>query len=468
MRTFVLALLLFNFSVNLVLKAQSTHVTITPQESSRIISEKGIGRVLIFKVGDVERTYQALKSYRVENPSYTSALERELFPYEDAYLSYKREVEVFEETNQDYDYMIDLIKKYISSDERKSVRKEYLIEAQKEADSRRMKIVVKDWSGANKVLKIYDSESYSLSTKRDLESCIEFIENQKKQNPKGLSRHYEDYKKYQEILENPSTTIPKTIEKRELSDSTYRAKTYGAFADNPISIESFEGTFTKLESSDSYYLVLEDFTYNTKDYSQVEQYFSGDLILSNTPSRFGLRLLKDIDLIKDVNTNETYVIANEDFFDSYVYEQKGAQLVEYLQAAGYNVLDSEGGQYVQLSSGKLKLNPLNLSYYEEHPNYIKEMERSYSTIKSLVKQTPSHTSKLNEYINLYRMKGALMPTSKIEEWKQATLSAKKLNDQIYKLMEPYEGDYSYVPDYDQEVFNNYLDSLLASKGVLGI
>ena len=61
-----------------------------------------------------------------------------------------------------------------------------------------------------------------------------------------------------------------------------------------------------------------------------------------------------------------------------------------------------------------------------------------------------------------------MSTSDLSAWRVATSKAQTLQAQLYKLTEKYDGNYSIKPIKKDNLLNDFLDNLLASKGVLGM
>ena len=61
-----------------------------------------------------------------------------------------------------------------------------------------------------------------------------------------------------------------------------------------------------------------------------------------------------------------------------------------------------------------------------------------------------------------------MPTASLNAWRTATGNAQKLLNQINKLSEKYDGNYSFTLLNKENTLDVFLDNLNASKGVLGM
>src|SRR5690606_16394067 len=166
-----------------------------------------------------------------------------------------------------------------------------------------------------------------------------------------------------------------------------------------------------------------------------------------------------------------YLMDNK-YLRSLTNEQNMIWLVDTVNKLGYKEYKSndryDENYYIKSKTCEIKLDTFTYSVIKDNPNFINELDNDQAKIESLTKQTVSHTKALEKYLSIYNIKRSRMSTSDLSAWRVATSKAQTLQAQLYKLTEKYDGNYSIKPIKKDNLLNDFLDNLLASKGVLGM
>ncbi|MBF02577.1 MAG: hypothetical protein CMP76_04695 [Flavobacterium sp.] len=173
-------------------------------------------------------------------------------------------------------------------------------------------------------------------------------------------------------------------------------------------------------------------------------------------------------VIKNIDTHELYFIMTESFIDKVILNHKQTLMLNAIHKLGYTEYKVYDELWFKSKTCEIKLDDWTYKALIENPDYIIELDNDQSKIENLSKQTLTHTQTLNKYLSIYNIKRSKMLTSDINAWKGATKKAQTLQSQIYKLTEKYDGNYSFKPIKKNNLLDDFLDSLIASKGVLGI
>lgn len=173
-------------------------------------------------------------------------------------------------------------------------------------------------------------------------------------------------------------------------------------------------------------------------------------------------------LIKNTKTNELFFIMADLFIDNVILNHKQTIMLDAIHKLGYKEYKVYDELWFKSKTCEIKLNNWTYTALMKTPNYIVELDADQTKIESLTKQTLVHTQTLDKYLSIYNIKRSKMSTADLTAWKSATKKAQSLQAQIYKLTEKYDGDYSFKPIKKDNSLNKFLDSLLASKGVLGM
>ncbi|GIQ58891.1 hypothetical protein Flavo103_20270 [Flavobacterium collinsii] len=178
-------------------------------------------------------------------------------------------------------------------------------------------------------------------------------------------------------------------------------------------------------------------------------------------------------IYKNDSTGKLYGIREENLKSLTDYIQ-AQEMIKIVQKLGYKVYETneayyENYYYIKSKTCEIKLDNWTYNELKKNPSYISSLDNYQIKLKSLVQQTIPHSKTLDKYLSLYRIQRNKMSSANINAWKNATVQAQKLNDQISKLGEQYAGNYSFTP-FDQMtgLRRQFTDNLGASKGVLGM
>lgn len=170
-------------------------------------------------------------------------------------------------------------------------------------------------------------------------------------------------------------------------------------------------------------------------------------------------------LLVNVDTKAMYFVEEDDF----VKQLKQIKSFENLknEIAKYGYTPDEDGR-INSKMTVFILDEWLITKLKANPNYIKELDNKYSQLASLVKQLPSHSKVLDNYIGLYRVQLS-MSTSDINAWRTATQKAIKASQDIKKLEEKL--DVEVLGIHSKEIaktYEDFLDNLIVSRHVLGM
>lgn len=220
----------------------------------------------------------------------------------------------------------------------------------------------------------------------------------------------------------------------------------------------------------SYSKIPTQYLYARRD-DRKGNYIEGELVdKSKEFNNYGLSEI-EYSLYKNDLTGKLYGIREENLKTllNYVQAQEMIKIVEKL---GYKVYQTdeayyENYYYIKSKTCKVKLDTWTYNELKKNPSYISSLDNYQIKLKSLVQQTIPHSKNLDKYLGLYRIQKSKMSTANINAWKNATIQAQKLNDQISKLGEQFAGNYSFTP-FDQMTVTRrqFTDNLGASKEVL--
>ena len=222
-----------------------------------------------------------------------------------------------------------------------------------------------------------------------------------------------------------------------------------------VNINSIDGEFTKLP--DVYRVVFADIK---------DKYVKEELIVLEHPD-FS-KMSKDGDIIRRVGTDEYYWIISDDNFVGRIIKQDAEkQMISMVNRLGYKEYrDEYGSLRVKSKTAEIKLDTRTYLELKKDPEYITKLDADQQKIAALVKQTIPHSKTLDKYLSLYNVQKSRMSSADLKAWRTATENAQKLQDQIYAIGKKYDGNTSFTLLDKSRTLDNFLDNLLASKGVL--
>jgi len=432
-------------------KVSAQEVKITPELSKKIIEEHGINNFDVFPVKYKEIEYRKLLDGEVMTSYYKRVLD-ELEKYKPGYDYYVQQ-------QNDLKNCITNIDKFLESNDKYDVKEQYLKEAQSIADKYKITVIAKDDRLISKLrarssyghdrelkdVQVYAFRDGKRTSKNDAKSFKDgLIEVMGLQS----TNEYANYSTYIDLTEHLKKA-PKTQPGKVLSDSISKRFAY-IVEDKSIGIENLSGTFTILPGN--FRLQKEDFQDKRIKNELVQE---GDY--------------KSYPIIQRIGTAEYYYITTKDFLPYVSSAQFLTKVVELVNKAGYKeYYHSDGKAFIKTKTAEIELDGWIYKLLKENPNYITEFDNDQLNIAALVKQTIPHSKTLDKYIGMYRIQWNRISSANLAAWRTATANAQKLHDRIYKITEKYEGNYSYSLFNKSNVYQEFLDNLLASKGVLGM
>lgn len=433
-------------------KVSAQEVKITPELSKKTIEEHGVNDFDVFPVKYKEIEYRKLLNGEVMSNYYKQLLD-ELEEYKPGYDYYVQQ-------QNDLKKCIANIDKFLESDEKYDVKEQYLKEVQSIADKYKITVIGKDDRFISKFrarssyghdrelkdIQVYAFMDGKRTSKNDAKSfkdgLIEVMELQS-------TNEYAIYSAYVNLTERLKK-VPKTQPGKVLSDEISKRFAY-IVEGNSIGIENLSGNFTILAGN--FTLQKEDFQDKRVKNELVQE---GDY--------------KAYPIIQRVGTDEFYYITSNYFLQYVSSAQFLNDVVALVNKAGYKEYyrSSDGAAFIKTKTAEISLDGWIYKMLKSNPNYITEFDNDQLNIASLVKQTISHSKTLDKYIGLYRIQRNRISSANVAAWRVATTNAQKLHDRIYKLSEKYEGNYSFSLLNKSDTHQEFLDNLLASKGVLGM
>jgi hypothetical protein len=178
-------------------------------------------------------------------------------------------------------------------------------------------------------------------------------------------------------------------------------------------------------------------------------------------------------IYKKDDTGKLYVIEERDIKSITEYDQT-QELLKLVQNQGFKVYETNAGYrennyYIKSKACEIKLDKWTYSNLKKNPAFITTLDNDQTKLDALIKQTITHSKTLDKYLGLHRIQRNKMSTANITAWKNATIQAQKLNNQIIKMDEKYAGNYSFMPlNKLSNIRNEFSYNLGASKGVLGM
>lgn len=448
---------------------ESNSFTITLELSKEAI--KNVRMLGIFPASYKEIEYRGYDTAQVPTKEYQHVL-KTLENYKPDYDTYINQQKSNSEKRKAIEQIVKNIDKFLDSDEKTAVKEQYLTEAQKIADENEIQIsTTKETSLlkhlANKVESKYGNSNPNERTLRlrngdknaskgDIKLYREQIQSIKFEEPQKTY----NYKQYVELLDG-SSDMKKTETGKVLSDKISKKSAF-VISENSVNIDQFAGTFTEMPKK--YMLALSD----------IEGHFVKNELVSDLQGYNNTgKLTEPFSLIKKEGTEEYYYIVSDTYLSALSGSQDKQELLNMIHKLGYKEYKSSTDRYdenlyIKSKTCEIKLDNQTYQKLKANPNYIANLDTDQAKISALVKQTVPHSQTLNKYLSQYRIQRNRMPTASLNAWRAATANAQKLHNQIYKLTEKYEGNYSFTLLNKANTFDVFLDNLNASKGVLGM
>lgn len=397
---------------------------------------------------------------QVNTNEYNLLLER-MKEYKPAYDEYKKKVSTDSIFKADLKTICEKINLYLSSNEKSDIKEQYLIQAQSIANSHKLEITgdntsffakkLNDYGQTKneaKTFKLYDGKK--VGSKKDIEFYKSEIE--KIKVPDIKVSH--EAKNYIELLEKEKK-IQKTEPGKALSSETLKRTSF--IIDNEIEITSLSGEFQELPNK--YMLALRD----------IENKFVKDELTNDTKGYYNTGgLTKEYSLIKKTNSDDYYYIMSDDYLSTLIFKQKVNELLSMVHKLGYKEYKEGQDLYIKSKTSEIRLDVRIYNELKKNPNYISTLDSDQAKITALVNQTIPHSKTLDKYLSQYNIQRRNLSTATINSWRTATTEAQKLLNQINKLSEKYDGNYSFTLLNKSNTLDIFLDNLNASKGMLGM
>ena len=364
---------------------------------------------------------------------------------------YERNIKYYNSQKSAISSIKNNIDSYFLSDEKPKNKQQFLIDAQKIADDNSIEITIQQ----REVIKNNVNNHY----RREIDVKGRLTEeNRKPVSDEVIQKYLNELNNF--IIKYP--TKPYEIKLKAQIDSlsainTKRLVYLVPSDDVSIKIDDLIGNFTLV--SEKYFNCAE----SNYEYTKYE------LTDAQNNSNCGKIKNNKYPILLNVDTNLTYVI----FADSYllmVQDLKDSkEMIRIVNNAGYKEnYDKDGFAYINTKTAKIPLGYWLKTELKKDKNFISNFDNEQLKIASLKSQTPPHSKTLDKFLGQYRIQRNKMLTSDINAWRNATISAKKLFDQIYKLNEKYISNYNFTLLKESTTYESFLDNLNASRGVIGI
>jgi len=182
------------------------------------------------------------------------------------------------------------------------------------------------------------------------------------------------------------------------------------------------------------------------------------------------QMSREYDLIQKVGTEEFYWIYSEDdFITNLLKEQSDNEIIAIINKQGFKEYRDEYGELrTKSKTADIRLDDRTYAELKKDPNYITKLDADQQKIAALVKQALPHSQTLDKYLSTYNIKKNKMSSAELGSWRTATANAQKLHTQIHAISQKYDGNTSFSLLNKSNALNNFLDNLIASKGVLGM
>lgn len=438
--------------------AQETF-TINSDFSNNFVQSQNIDFLPVYKIHQKEVDFYKLEKIQVLTNDY-ERVSKEIESVKSGYEQYISRQEAIKT-------IITELNEFINSSDSYDTKEKYLIASQNLATKHNIIIEVKDErlttsflkevtnDNSTKTRKLFIYKNGKRSSNKDVMACKEFIEKIPYNEPVEAYRDYNTYLRLtQELLNIPKTEI------REVKSNVSERKSIMILDSTITDVNAFVGRFVELPTK---YIMIVD---NCKDQFVKYQLVDGlkDCFNKGYDTRYSI--------VRNVDTNAMYYLMNDEYLSKLRGNQKTQWLIEAVNKLGYKEYKSadryDENLYIKSKTCEIKLDAFTYSVLKANPNFIVELDADQAKIESLTKQTSAHTQTLEKYINIYNIKRSKMSATDLSAWRTATSKAQTLQAQIYKLTEKYDGNYSFKPINKNNLLNDFLDSLLASKGALGM
>lgn len=441
-------------------QAQST-LSLNPERVYEAIEKSHSGDLKGYLVKYKEVSYHPMIEGNLQSDEYKS-IQEQLQRQKPAYDDYRK---LFVADSTGRDNVANILKNidlYLSSNEKSDVKDKYLIEAQSIADRQNLQIQGPDNGLIATVLtqanQQKSTKTYRLHNGKKPASNkeIEYYRSQVQSIKFDKVRMPYTAEAYLELLAK-SKSIPKTVKGKVQSQETLSKNVL--FVDKEATYADFSGDFKILP--ERYVLVLQD---------AENQFLKNELLIYDN-SYGSNSFTQPYPLMQKVGTEDFYFITSDEFYRYLSAQDSKAELLTMVHKLGYKEYDDGYGEYyIKSKTAEIKLDAGLYDALKSNPNYISQYDAAKIKINALITQSVLHSKTLDKYISQYRIQRSRMSTANLNAWRTATTNAQKLLNQINKLEEPYEGNYSFrqLDDSKRRILDNFVDNLLASKGILGM
>ena len=438
-------------------RAQST-LSLTPERVYEAIENSRSNDLKGYLVKYKEVSYHPMIEGNLQSDEYKS-IQEQLQRQKPAYDEYRKLFIADSTCRENVANILKNIDLYLSSNEKSDVKDKYLIEAQSIADRQNLQIQGPD-NGLMATVLTQANQQKSTKTYRlynDKKSAsnkeIEYYRSQVQSIKFDKVRMPYTAEAYLELLAK-SKSIPKTVKGKVQSQETLSKKVL--FVDKEATFTDFSGDFKILP--ERYVLVLQDVE---------NQFLKNELLVYNSGYEIN-GVSQPYSLMQKVGTDDFYFITSDEFYRYLSAQDLKTELLTIVHKLGYKEYQKDEEYFIKSKTAEIKLDAGLYDALKSNPNYISQYDAAKIKINALITQSIPHSKTLDKYISQYRIQRSRMSTANLNAWRTATTNAQKLLNQINKLEEPYEGNYSFrqLDDSKRRALDNFLDNLLASKGFL--
>lgn len=332
------------------------------------------------------------------------------------------------------------IQKYLNSNDKTKIKKQYLIKAQNISNELNLK--------------------YIIYPNKDLQMPLHDICNQINYGNKKPSISRDLILK----LKEERAKLSKTSKVKQGYENNNNIKTNKLILDQEIEdIKTLSGIFTAIDKD--YFILRKDFE-NFRANELVEsEIFNNAKIPYNNKRDFGSKIL----IFNEVA--EEYYFVDRYFLGEYAIDMTLVKFEQKLNKLGYKTESKDSDIIIFVNKTKLILtNDIYKNVNNENPNYINEIANSVNQFQTYVNQTLPLTEKLVNHFSSYRNKS--MNSTRLEQWKSDLKNAKAIYNKITSLK---GNNIENAINFNQQIntktldkFNEFWQVLKGSEEVLGI
>lgn len=463
--------IIFFFSLNAI--SQNTKIyQITPAINKKI-SKQFPSLFQIYHVKKQKIKYHEYEMGEVISKEYKTQLDILDYEKKDYERYQKDQLNKVQKFKNDYKTCIDLIDKYLNSDENYEVKKEYLIQSKELLRTiPNIKVNYRNDSGGYGIQDAFIGYWDNFKSKPNKKGLIEV-----KESLVNFLKGVPDFEKPSSVIDYITRleNLPK-IKKTApgLVESQIESERDVALVDaNIVHVDSLSGTFLSLPNEVS----ISNKNIGAPNINK--SFLKNEIVESKNVEQFNkgyddINAFRNAYMIEEVNTKEQYVIPlqNWAYFGHVTDCQKDIELLNILHELGFQEYKgSDDKTYIKTKTAEIELkeNSQHLYYMlKENKSSLSSFDNDHIKLISLMKQCITYTSSLTNFNNIYDIKRGFTPVATINAWRTKAISANKLVGQIMDIRGKYAYIYSFSEVENSSPFQTFLDNSVKSNRALNL